>query len=233
MTLGERIKACRKNSGMSQNQVAELLDVSRQAVTKWESGQSAPSTENLLRLAEIFGTTADMLLSTDDGAELSAAEQMYALLKADMEKERTARKNRTKRNIKAAALVLCGYIAVYLAGRFIWCGGNETSIAGVLFEVRPSGEHSYLYGWLLSSNMFLYSAIISVLPALWGKYRFSAATFAAFVIGLLSGIVFGPYPEGAATGNTHYGWAIWLFVYLASVIIGIIWEYILHRREKK
>lgn len=62
MTLGEKIKACRQQAGMSQEKVAELVGISRQAVTKWETNQSAPSTENLFKLAEIFGTTVDLLL---------------------------------------------------------------------------------------------------------------------------------------------------------------------------
>lgn len=62
MTLGEKIKACRQQAGMSQEKVAELLGISRQAVTKWETNKSAPSTDNLFKLAEIFGTTVDLLL---------------------------------------------------------------------------------------------------------------------------------------------------------------------------
>ena len=65
MTLGERIKTCRQKVGMSQEKVAELVGVSRQAVTKWEANQSAPNTENLFKLAEIFGTTVDMLLESE------------------------------------------------------------------------------------------------------------------------------------------------------------------------
>ena len=42
MTVGERIKTCRQNTGMSQEKVADLIGVSRQAVTKWEANQSAP-----------------------------------------------------------------------------------------------------------------------------------------------------------------------------------------------
>ena len=66
MTLGERIKACRQHAGMSQEKVAELVGISRQAVTKWESDQSAPNTENLFKLAEIFGTTVDLLLNSEE-----------------------------------------------------------------------------------------------------------------------------------------------------------------------
>ena len=62
MELNEGIKDCRLKSGLTQVQVAEAMDVSRQAVTKWENGKSAPSTEKLFKLAELFGTTVDLML---------------------------------------------------------------------------------------------------------------------------------------------------------------------------
>ena len=64
-TLGQRIREHRRRAGLSQEALARRMDVSRQAVTKWESGQSAPSTENLFRLAELFGTTVDLLLPSE------------------------------------------------------------------------------------------------------------------------------------------------------------------------
>jgi len=75
VTLGERIKNQRTRAGLSQERVAELVGVSRQSVTKWESGQSAPSTENLFRLAEIFGTTVDMLLDIPDEKNSQSTDQ--------------------------------------------------------------------------------------------------------------------------------------------------------------
>lgn len=65
MKLNERLKALRKKKGMSQLELAEALDVSRQAVSKWESGRSAPSTENLLRLSGIYGIPLDALVNCD------------------------------------------------------------------------------------------------------------------------------------------------------------------------
>ena len=55
MTLGERIKEHRNKLGFSQEKIAELVGVSRQAVTKWETNQSMPCMENLIALADIFG----------------------------------------------------------------------------------------------------------------------------------------------------------------------------------
>ena len=86
MSLGEKIKACRQNAGMSQEKVAELVGVSRQAVTKWEANQSAPNTENLFKLAEILGTTVDLLLTSQETGT-SPAEQIYHLYKMDKRKK--------------------------------------------------------------------------------------------------------------------------------------------------
>lgn len=54
MALGERIKACRQSAGMSQEKVAKLVGVSRQAVTKWKVNQSTPNTENLFQAGRDF-----------------------------------------------------------------------------------------------------------------------------------------------------------------------------------
>ena len=61
-SLGEVIKRHRMECKMTQEFVADALGVSRQAVSKWESGASAPSTSNLSALAKLFGTTAEEIL---------------------------------------------------------------------------------------------------------------------------------------------------------------------------
>ena len=61
-TLGEVLKQHRVDCKMTQEFVAETLGVSRQAVSKWESGASDPSTTNLMALAKLFGVSAEDLL---------------------------------------------------------------------------------------------------------------------------------------------------------------------------
>ena len=61
-TLGEILKQHRVDCKMTQEFVAEMLGVSRQAVSKWENGTSAPSTTNLMALAKLFGVAAEDLL---------------------------------------------------------------------------------------------------------------------------------------------------------------------------
>lgn len=66
MTLSEKICTCRKRAGLSQEALAEKLGVSRQAVSKWETGESSPELTKLPPMAELFGVTVDWLLSEED-----------------------------------------------------------------------------------------------------------------------------------------------------------------------
>ena len=63
MTLPDKLQQYRKLSKYSQEKLAELLGVSRQAVTKWENGKSAPSTENLIKLTTIYKIALDDLIN--------------------------------------------------------------------------------------------------------------------------------------------------------------------------
>ena len=62
MSLSDNLRALRKQKGYSQEQLAARLNVSRQAVSKWENGASDPSTSNLLALAKLYGISAEDLL---------------------------------------------------------------------------------------------------------------------------------------------------------------------------
>ncbi len=61
--LGQRIQQLRKAKGFSQEELADRVGVSRQAVSKWESGQTAPDLERLLTVSGQLGTTTDYLLT--------------------------------------------------------------------------------------------------------------------------------------------------------------------------
>lgn len=65
MILADKIINERKKLGWSQEELAEKLDVSRQSVSKWESAQSAPDLNRVLKMAEIFGVSTDYLLKDD------------------------------------------------------------------------------------------------------------------------------------------------------------------------
>lgn len=71
MILADKIMELRKQAGMSQEELAEKMNVSRQSVSKWESAQSTPDLTRILQLSEIFGVSTDTLLK--DSVELTAS----------------------------------------------------------------------------------------------------------------------------------------------------------------
>ena len=62
MKFNEKLQQMRKEKGLSQEALAEMLEVSRQSISKWESGQSYPETDKLIVISEIFGVSVDSLL---------------------------------------------------------------------------------------------------------------------------------------------------------------------------
>ena len=70
MALPEKLYTLRKKSGLSQEQLAEALNVSRQAISKWEGGSAMPESDKLLALSNFFGVSRDYLLK--DGAPNTA-----------------------------------------------------------------------------------------------------------------------------------------------------------------
>ncbi|MBE6871395.1 MAG: helix-turn-helix transcriptional regulator [Ruminococcaceae bacterium] len=91
MNLKDKILFYRKKAGMSQETLAEKLDVSRQAVSKWETGEALPDLNNLVLLAKTFNTTTDHLLSDEeaDGAHEVKQEEKQAE-KTEEKKEKCA-----------------------------------------------------------------------------------------------------------------------------------------------
>lgn len=67
MKMNEKILACRRRAGLSQEALAERLEVSRQAVSRWECGEATPEPAKILQLARTFGVTADWLLDDEMG----------------------------------------------------------------------------------------------------------------------------------------------------------------------
>lgn len=72
MNLSQRIQRLRKARGLSQDELAGQVGVSRQAVSKWESGQSTPDLDKIILLSDFFGVTTDYLLKGVDAAPAPA-----------------------------------------------------------------------------------------------------------------------------------------------------------------
>ena len=68
MTLSEKISALRKQRGLSQEDLATMMSITRQAVSRWEQGESVPDIDNIVRLSSIFKVSTDYLLKDGESA---------------------------------------------------------------------------------------------------------------------------------------------------------------------
>lgn len=224
MTLGERIREQRKSAGFSQEKLAERMEISRQAVTKWESGQSAPSSDNLFKLAEVLGCPVSALLDNGETGGRSPAEEVYYRLKLERIERDLARQKRWLKNLRNAALVLLAYLLL-LCQQLIANGYGYLFFIvflepiDVVRAIQNGLDLSYLIGWLLHGGLYWTSMLISAIPAAFGKWRFSALTTLVFIMGVLLG-----EPLGQSVPGIHWGWAVWGFTFLWSVAMGAALE---------
>ena len=111
MTLGERICAQRTALGMSQDRLAEQLEVSRQSVSKWETDASVPDLDKLVKLSELFHMTLDELVK---GETAAAPEKEAAQPERPAEPVPGRNSGRTVRLILGGALITCGLVMFVL-----------------------------------------------------------------------------------------------------------------------
>jgi transcriptional regulator with XRE-family HTH domain len=129
MTLCEKLTQARKAAGLTQADVAAKLNVSRQAVSRWESGQSKPSTERLLALGVLYGVSIDQLLNTGN-VEVPAAKTVSAPPEVASREAVIPEKRRTRAWLKYAAVILCSVIVTIFT---VWL----FSKSGPIGKLRP------------------------------------------------------------------------------------------------
>lgn len=113
MELKEKLVALRKEKGLTQSAVAEKLDVSRQAISRWESGIALPSTDNLKSLSALYGVPVDYLLNSD-----TEEQRVTKGLEAE---NIPMNGKRTKRNL----WVVLSIVLLLLSVAVILCGCEE------------------------------------------------------------------------------------------------------------
>lgn len=79
MNMADRIQYLRKSKGLSQEELADKIGVSRQAVSKWESEQSTPDLEKIIMISELFEVTTDYILKGIESAAMTNKKTIYSL----------------------------------------------------------------------------------------------------------------------------------------------------------
>ncbi len=155
MKLSEKIISLRKAQGLSQEELAQKIHVSRQAVSRWETDGALPDASNVLQLSRLFGVTADFLLN--DGQEC-ALESVPG-----QEKVRC----RKKLGLCVSALGLLGNFVIYILSRY-----EEVMIPHITYENGEKWYHwsseltgySYKY-YIWEHNLELLTALFWLLAA--------------------------------------------------------------------
>ncbi len=127
MILADKIINERKKNGWSQEELAEMLSVSRQSVSKWESAQAVPDLNRIIKMAEIFGVSTDYLLKDELESDINAEKQESSnsegetfIRKVSLE-EATGYINIVKKNTPSAVIAtmlftICPVALIELAG---------------------------------------------------------------------------------------------------------------------
>lgn len=223
MDFGEKLLKLRKEKALSQDALAERLNTTRQAVSKWENGQGFPETEKLLLLANLFEVSVDYLLK--DSAEEKAPSDRGFYVSREMALGYFANQARVCR-FMGAALALCllgGVPYCMLAGRGPWqvLGTAVCIVLGVCVLVVGALKEDEQYQVLEREPLLLDGAFLKELTEQYhrrkGKYQ---ALVAAGAFLAAAGL--------AAIFLTREGWLGWseyhalAFLLLALGVFGLV-----------
>ena len=160
MILADKIINERKKNGWSQEELADMLDVSRQSVSKWEGAQSVPDLSKILKMAEIFGVTTDYLLKDEMEPEDNSIVPYYEqhevttpLKKVSMEDAaeyiRLRKETLPKIGLGVFLCITCPVVLILLAGLqnagIIGITENVAAAIGLLFLFAQVGTAVWLF----------------------------------------------------------------------------------------
>ena len=151
MRLEEKLTVLRKESRYTQLDLAEKVRVSRQAISKWETGRALPSAENLKYLSELFGVSVDYLLNDDMTEEPKPKEQKPApepqTEEAVIPEKEKGKPVRWKYITALLLAVLLGLLIGVFVGKYSERHILIVDIPGEEVEIDPTGEFDLGTWW--------------------------------------------------------------------------------------
>ena len=189
-SIGERIYDLRNRNNMSQGNLADKLDVSRQTISKWENNMCLPEAEKLLQLSEIFGVSIDYILK---GRTITEPEPVYIYVK-DPDGENISKHNEkiVRKYVGIVLAIIFGIISIVL----LILGGYVLTV--IPFAVAVLGillAKDINHPWLITSWITNITGVLS-LP---------------FFTSINPFMIFDPiiYTEGY-TVHLLWAWGIWI-----------------------
>ena len=207
MTVGEKIRLLRKSKGLTQDAVAFDLGVSRQAIAKWEGGQSSPNSENLIKLANLLSAPIDEL--TDTKPYQPTALEEYVRQKLENRKKFQEAKRIAFKMIQAIALILIAYIAVY-------------GICLLVFYL--AGIRNCIWKWMQSNHILMITCLVHVVIFSLGKKIVGVSLFLGTIVAIIVSNTAGLSMMRRSPIGYNNGWVFYLATLFVFYIIGFFAE---------
>lgn len=232
MNFASKLIELRRLHALSQESLAERLDISRQAVSRWENGASMPDAQNLLQMSKIFGVTVDFLLNDN------YQEDNNTTISENLELRQIKQQRRDVRACTRALLVSTAAMAIIalLVFTLIDCGKNELWM--ILIPSLAPLPLLYLatfhYESINRSSVLVVSLIILALinaiclPAFWFNLEHYHPLETGFFI-LPTLLILCNFPALSALSafipylNGKRNWKVNIFSFLISVIIAYVY----------
>lgn len=131
--LSEKIRELRRKEGLSQDELAERVDVSRQAVSKWELGSAVPTADKLVELADFFGVSLDWLMRGEDFSQNTDSKPEERPSECN---EQPKRRNDPRRTAGKCLIGTAAFAFALIA--FLWVMGGLDRVGGS-FAINLNG----------------------------------------------------------------------------------------------
>ena len=163
MTLAEKILSLRTERGMSQDDLAEKLEVSRQSVSKWETAQSTPDLDKIIKLADLFGVSVDQLVRDGERPQPPEPPQPQTVYVERRQELSPIQKLGIVMEVSGVALAVIGLMGAPL---LIWAAAALVILGLPLLLSR---KHPLLIdGWLILAVSWYLCPLMGMCPSkLW------------------------------------------------------------------
>ena len=199
--IANRLVELRKKSGLSQEELASKLGLSRQAVSKWERAEASPDTDNLIVLAQIYHVSLDDLLSTDTPVD----EIVQDVKDQQEEKKEEPKAVESEKDDDACLTPNQKIVKAIVHGVFDFLGILSFLLAGFLWQ----GNQGYL-GWKGGWTFLLFGEFLASISDAILKKKATSLNVAFLCVGLYCLICFILLDQGM--NWFHPLWVIFLFI---------------------
>lgn len=214
MEIGSKLKKARNEKGITQEQAAELLGVSRQTVSNWENNKSYPDIVSVIKMSDIYSVSLDHLLKEEKSMKQTYQEFL----------EESTNTVKAKRDL-GKMILLCSYFVVWAVAVIVFWNVSGSITAGLDITLR----------WILLPLLLLISAVTIAKNDYWGKGNWFCVLGAAITFFTV------PYTEYAEAMGTaafsfrfpNFGYmAIGILISLCGIGSGIFWRKRADPKEK-